>query len=66
MRFDVDRGSGKVIVRSPNDVLGILHNDAHLAPSGARAIANGLEIDGHRDLAAQLRAAADEAEAATR
>ncbi|MFZ2238653.1 MAG: hypothetical protein WAV90_03820 [Gordonia amarae] len=62
MGFEVDRDSATVIVRAPEKLLAVLHNDARLSPSAARAMAASLDAEGHHAQARALRAAADEAQ----
>lgn len=58
----IDIEPGKVIVRAPDELIGLTENDAHLAPYHARVIARALDADGHPVAAEGLRRAADQAE----
>ncbi len=63
MVIDLDADPGRVVVRAPDEVLGIQYNDAHLTADQARAIAANLDARGeHTVIAEGLRRAADQAE----
>lgn len=58
----IDIEHGKIIVRAPDELTGLTENDAHVTPDQARAVARGLDIDGHPVAAEGLRRAAAQAE----